>query len=294
MPTRIGIAPDSWGVWFPDDPRQTPWQRFLDEVVEAGYDAIELGPYGYLPTDPTQLRRALDERGLRLAGAFIFDDLVREGAWESIRPDVESVTALLEAFDSQTLVVINTLYTDLFTGAMVGPATLDASAWSRLISTLSAITDHVASRGITAAFHPHAQTPVEHTDQVEQLLIDAPPQLTLCLDLGHIAYCGGDPVDLLQRHADRISHLHIKNVDGPLRDRVIAERLSFAEAVRLGTFCELDQGVIDYERVRDILADVDFDGWAIVEQDMYPCEFDEPLTPAARNRAYLREIGLGA
>lgn len=60
---KVGSAPDSWGVWFADDPRQTPWDRFLDEISEADYKWLELGPYGYLPTDPTTLRRELDRRG---------------------------------------------------------------------------------------------------------------------------------------------------------------------------------------------------------------------------------------
>ena len=29
----LGSCPDSWGVWYADDPRQTPWQRFLDELT---------------------------------------------------------------------------------------------------------------------------------------------------------------------------------------------------------------------------------------------------------------------
>ena len=62
-PALIGTAPDSWGVWFPDDPQQMPWQRFLDEVAEAGYTRIELGPYGYLPTDPDQLADELARAG---------------------------------------------------------------------------------------------------------------------------------------------------------------------------------------------------------------------------------------
>ena len=40
----VGSAPDSWGVWFPDDPNQTPYTRFLDEVAASGYEWIELGP----------------------------------------------------------------------------------------------------------------------------------------------------------------------------------------------------------------------------------------------------------
>ena len=66
---RLGTAPDSWGVWFPDDPKQVPWHRFLDEAAAAGYTAVELGPFGYLPTNPEQLRDELGRRGLTLTGA---------------------------------------------------------------------------------------------------------------------------------------------------------------------------------------------------------------------------------
>ena len=49
-------------MWFADDPRQTPWQRFLDELAEAGYRWLELGPYGYLPADPARLREEMERR----------------------------------------------------------------------------------------------------------------------------------------------------------------------------------------------------------------------------------------
>ena len=64
MKLMIGSAPDSWGVWFPDDPRQIPWDRCLDEIAEAGYEWTELGPYGYLPTDIPTVDAELSRRGL--------------------------------------------------------------------------------------------------------------------------------------------------------------------------------------------------------------------------------------
>ena len=72
---RLGSCPDSWGVWFPDDPNQTPWNRFLDELALAGYGWLELGPYGYLPTDPARLRDEVDRRGLRVSGQAVFGAL---------------------------------------------------------------------------------------------------------------------------------------------------------------------------------------------------------------------------
>src|SRR6478735_5676473 len=53
---HLGTAPDSWGIWFPDDPKQPHWSTFLDEVVESGFRTIELGPFGYLPTHRGQLK----------------------------------------------------------------------------------------------------------------------------------------------------------------------------------------------------------------------------------------------
>ena len=72
---RLGSCPDSWGVWFADDPTQTPWHRFLDELAEAGYRWLELGPYGYLPTDPARLRDEVERRGLSVSGQAVFGTL---------------------------------------------------------------------------------------------------------------------------------------------------------------------------------------------------------------------------
>ena len=71
MKVTVGTGPDSWGIWFPDDPEQIPWRRFLDEVVEAGYERIELGPYGYLPTNLRILRSELERRGLKVPASYV-------------------------------------------------------------------------------------------------------------------------------------------------------------------------------------------------------------------------------
>ena len=129
---RLGSAPDSWGVWFPDEPRQTPWQRFLDEVVRAGYEWIELGPYGYLPTDPGQLRNELDRRGPRLSGGAVAAGLHRgpealKGAVEDCRAEARLLTAL----GARHLVLLPEGYPEL-DGSLNQPAELDAEQWREL------------------------------------------------------------------------------------------------------------------------------------------------------------------
>ena len=95
----LGSCPDSWGVWFADDPLQTPWSRFLDELSDVGYEWLELGPYGYLPTDPSQLRDELDKRGLKVAAGTMHGEsgLHRAGDWEAILGKTRRVAALTSA-----------------------------------------------------------------------------------------------------------------------------------------------------------------------------------------------------
>src|SRR5579862_1590650 len=101
---RIGSAPDSWGVWFADDAAQTPWSRFLDEVAEAGYRWIELGPYGYLPTDPAELERELARRDLRVAGTFVCFDLEDPSGFADNADEIERTCALLRRLEAPHLV----------------------------------------------------------------------------------------------------------------------------------------------------------------------------------------------
>src|SRR5690349_25114858 len=101
MAIHVGTAPDSWGVWYPSDERQTPWQRFLDEVALAGYDAIELGPYGYLPTDPDALSVELASRSLRLAGGTLSGLLAAADGWQEMRARATGVCDILVALEAR-------------------------------------------------------------------------------------------------------------------------------------------------------------------------------------------------
>ena len=82
-------------------------------------------------------------------------------------------------------------------------------------------------------------------------------------------------------------------LDEQLRARVAAENIPFGEAVGKGMFVEPSKGVVDFIAFRDLLHELDYQGFGIVEQDMFPTMFDAPLPIAKRTRAYLREIGLG-
>jgi inosose dehydratase len=295
MNIRIGSAPDSWGVWFPNDPKQTPWDRCLDEIAEAGYQWTELGPYGYLPTDLSTLRKELDKRGLKTSATFAMAHLEDPAAWPGMEKQVVGGGELLAALGARFLVLIDDTYSDLWTGKQTRPSRLDPDGWKRLIETTHRVGDLAQKRfGLQMVYHPHAETHVEYEDQIEAFLEQTDPDVVaLCLDTGHHAYRGGDPVTFFRRHHRRIPYLHLKSVDRQKQQWVERKRVPFAIAVANDMFCEPSQGVVDFAAFRDALQEVGYDGWATVEQDMYPAPFDKPLPIAKRTRAYLREIGLG-
>ncbi|MEV7419660.1 sugar phosphate isomerase/epimerase [Streptomyces sp. NPDC089919] len=292
---RIGSAPDSWGVWFPDDPRQTGWERFLDEVAEAGYEWIELGPYGYLPTDPARLADETAERGLRVSAGTVFTGLHHgPRVWEATWEHVSRIAELTRAVGAEHLVVIPSFWRDDKTGAVLEDAALTAAQWRELAAGTERLAREVGERyGLRIQVHPHADTHIDTPENVARFLDATDPSLvSLCLDTGHYAYCGGDSVELIEAYGERIGYLHLKQVDPVVLAAVRAEQVPFGPAVARGVMCEPPAGVPELAPVLAAAQRLGTELFAIVEQDMYPCPPERPLPIARRTRAYLRSCGL--
>ena len=292
---RLGSAPDSWGVWFADDSAQMPWEQFLDELVEAGYRWIELGPYGYLPNDPSRLRDEIGKRGLHVSGAGVEGALHSEGNYEHDLGEARKVAALLQATGGKYLVYLPRMYRNL-AGDFLESAALEPDDWKRLVTRVAEVGKVVRDEfGISLVFHPHADSHVCTQEQVERFLNDTDPSsVSLCLDTGHISYGGGDNLELIREFPDRIGYVHLKQVDPAILERVRSEGLSFSEAVRLDVACEPPKGIPKMEPLVEALETLNVDLFAIVEQDMYPCASSRPLPIATRTRKYYGTCGLGS
>ncbi|MFC3999761.1 TIM barrel protein [Nocardiopsis sediminis] len=292
----LGSAPDSWGVWFPEDEHQTPWDRFLDELTEAGYDWLELGPYGYLPTDPRRLADEVGRRGLKVSGGTVFGNLHRPDAWDGMLATVRKVAGLTAAVGAHHLVFIPPMYRDEKTGAFTESPDLDADAWAALHKGADELGRILRDDyGIRLCLHSHADSHIQTQPEIERFLDGTDPDLvSLCLDTGHVAYGGGDAVDLIRRYAERIGYVHIKQMDPDVLAQVAAEELSFGEAVKRGVCVEPPAGEPAPAAVIDALEEVDARVFVIVEQDLYPCAPEVPLPIARRTRTYLNGCGLGA
>ena len=294
----LGSCPDSWGVWFDDDPRQTPWQRFLDELSDVGYEWLELGPYGYLPTDPEQLRDELGSRGLKVAGGTMhgLSGLHRADEYAAILDKTLKVAELTAAMGAEHLIFVPVPgYRDDTTGAHLEPAELDDEQWARLIRSTDELGKAISEEyGVRLQFHPHADSHVETQAQTERFLEETDPRfVSLCLDTGHLAYRRADVRAIIRAYPDRIGYVHIKQMDPQIVAKAEAEDLSFGQAVAMGASCEPPAGLPDVPSVIAALAELDAELFVVVEQDMYPVDFDLPKPIAARTRDYLRGAGVG-
>jgi inosose dehydratase len=176
-------------------------------------------------------------------------------------------------------------------GTVLQPYELDSQQWKRLCTGMDQLAHQMAEDyDLQLVFHPHADSHIDVSSRVVRFLEQTDPTLTnLCLDTGHISYCGGDNIDLILTFPGRIKYVHLKQVDPEVIREVNEQGLSFAEAVRRGAVVEPHWVIPAME---PLLAGLDADLVAIVEQDMYPCSPDAPLPIAKRTQRYFGGCGL--
>jgi inosose dehydratase len=186
------------------------------------------------------------------------------------------------------------MWRDDTTAEVLEPRDLTADQWDRKTSGMDRLARAILDEyGMKVVFHPHADSHVDTNENVGRFLENTDPDLvTLCLDTGHISYCGGDNIAIIERAPDRIGYLHLKQVNPDVRAKVEAEDLPFGEAVKLGAMTEPPLGIPEMPPLLAAIDKLGIDVFAIVEQDMYPCEVDAPLPIAKRTRSYLGSCGV--
>ena len=257
---KIAGAPISWGVCeVPGWGYQLTPERVLAEMRDVGMSATELGPEGFLPSDPPALTELLTSYGLRCVGQFA--PVVLHDADHDPLPDIAASLEAIVACGADVLVLAAA------TGAEGYDArpTLDDNQWATLLTNLDRLADSAADRGVLAVLHPHVGTMVETRDEVERVLKGS--TIRLCLDTGHLLIGGTDPLQLARDVPDRIAHAHLKDVDANLAADVQAGELTYTEAVQRGMYTPLGAGDVDIAGIVTALRSNGFDGWFVMEQD---------------------------
>jgi inosose dehydratase len=285
---RLAGAPISWGVCeVPDWGLMLPPERVLREMASLGLRATELGPVGYLPLEAQALRALLDRHGLRLVGAFV-PLVLHEPSADEARADADRMAALLAAAGAEVFVAA--IVVD---DAWSPRIELSDAQWARVTSRLAEVEEIVSGHGLALALHPHAGTLVEQAADVERVL--ATSDVGWCFDSGHLLIGGVDPAAFVREHADRIVHVHLKDVDAALAARVRAGELSLVAATQAGLFRPLGQGDSGIEEVVRLLDRNGYERWLVLEQDtaitgLEPPDGDGPVLDVRRSIEYLTTL----
>lgn len=286
---KIAGAPISWGVCeVPGWGHQLSPQRVLAEMRDVGLAATELGPEGFLPSDPDELTALLGSYGLSCVSVFV--PVLLHDAGHDPLPDITGPLDAVVACGADVLVLAAATGAD---GYDARP-TLNEDEWATLLSNLDRLATAAAQKGVLAVLHPHVGTMVETRTDVDRVL--AGSQVKLCLDTGHLMIGGTDPLQLTHEMPGRIAHAHLKDVDAGLAARVRAGELTYTEAVRAGMYTPLGSGDVDIAGIVTALRSNGFDGWFVMEQDTIldgePTD-EGPVRDVQTSVAYVQEVCRG-
>jgi inosose dehydratase len=305
---RVANAPCSWGIleFHPStspgagsEARSAPAEQVLDEIRQTGYTGTELGDWGFMPTDPARLREELRQRDLGLVGAFVPVALARaETHAPGIQTAVRTARLMRDAGATDAFIVLSddnasVPLREQNAGRITPEQGLTMLEWTTFADGCERIARAVREEtGLSTVFHPHCGGYVETEAEIDQLMARTHgSMLGLVLDTGHIMYGGGDPLAVLRRHASRVWHVHFKDCDPAVADNARENGLGYLAAVRQQLFCELGAGAVNFGGIVDALRKMNYDGWIVVEQDVFP-GYGTPAESAHRNREYLRHLGL--
>jgi len=285
---KLAAAPISWGVCeVPDWGLQLAPDRVLADMRALGVHATEAGPPGFLPADPAAALALLESCGLRLIGGFVTAVLHESARRADELASVKRQAEWLAAGGSELVVLAPALAQTGYSGA----AKMPDAAWPALLDGIDRVVDIADAAGLGVAVHPHWGTAIERPHHIERFLEGSTHDL--CLDTGHIAVGGADPLKVARDAGPRVRHVHLKDVDALLGARVRDGSLSYDDAVRAGLYRPLGEGAARIDDVLGELRKTGYAGWYVLEQDVMLDREPAPGPPEwiARSAAYARKHG---
>ena len=145
---------------------------------------------------------------------------------------------------------------------------------------------------VRAVIHPHAGGYIEFADEIEKVVRDVPYDTAgLCLDTGHLYYSQMDPAQWIKDNFEVIDFIHFKDINKNVYDKAIEEETDFFAAAEKGVMCPIGKGVVDYDAVKQVLIDVEYNGWVTLEQERDPKDHDKTLVDITKSLEYLNKVG---
>lgn len=286
---KLGIAPIAWtNDDMPDLGAENTFEQCVSEMALAGFTGCEVG--NKYPRDTAVLKKALELRGMQICNAW-FSSFLTTKPYEEVEKDfIEHITFLKE-MGAKVVGMSEQGHSIQGTDKPIFEAkyVMNDEEWDTLCTGINKLGKVAKDMGIKLCFHHHMGTVVQTEKEIDRLMSNTDPELFgLLFDCGHLAYCGEDYMSVLNKYADRIRHVHLKDIRPEKVEQVKREHLSFLQGVRLGTFTVPGDGVIDFKPIFDVLEKTGYEGYVLVEAEQDPA-IANPLEYAIKARKYIAE-----
>lgn len=286
---KLGIAPIAWtNDDMPDLGAENTFEQCVSEMALAGFTGCEVG--NKYPRDTAVLKKALELRGMQICNAW-FSSFLTTKPYEEVEKDfIEHITFLKE-MGAKVVGMSEQGHSIQGTDKPIFEAkyVMNDEEWDTLCTGINKLGKVAKDMGIKLCFHHHMGTVVQTEKEIDRLMANTGPELFgLLFDCGHLAYCGEDYMSVLNKYADRIRHVHLKDIRPEKVEQVKREHLSFLQGVRLGTFTVPGDGVIDFKPIFDVLEKTGYEGYVLVEAEQDPA-IANPLEYAIKARKYIAE-----
>ena len=289
---KLGIAPIGWcNDDMPELGAENTFRQTVSEMALAGFAGCEIG--NKYPKDPVELKWELDLRGMRIASRWFSSFLLTKPLEENLA-DFEKELDFLAAVGADRINVSEQSYsiqgkTDVPILAGGFKHVMNDAEWTRLCEGLNALGKAAAERDFKLCYHHHMGTVVQTAAETDRMMANTDPRYVfLCYDTGHFTFAGEDPLTMLRKYADRVGHVHLKDMRLNVVEKVRENGWSFLKAVREGAFTVPGDGDVDFDPVFRVLSDAGYEGWLLVEAEQDPAKAN-PLEYAIKGRRFIAE-----
>jgi inosose dehydratase len=283
-----GIAPIGWrNDDIPEIGAGNTLSHLLSDIVVAGFEGTEVG--GFFP-EPKVLNKELQLRNLKIAGQWFSSFIIRDGVEEASKA-FHKHCEFLKAVNAAVAVVSEQTYSVQGTVKNVfkeKPYFTDKE-WDQLCQGLNELGKIAEAYDLKLVFHHHMGTGVQTLAEIDRLMENTDPNhVHLLYDTGHIYVSDADYMTLLNKHIDRIKHVHFKDVRKVVREQCEKEEKSFLQSFLAGMFTVPGDGCIDFTEVYKKLLETNYTGWIVIEAEQDP-SVAHPLEYALKARNYINE-----
>ncbi len=286
---KLGIAPIAWtNDDMPDLGAENTFEQCISEMALAGFTGCEVG--NKYPKDTAVLKKALDLRGMQICNAWFSTFLTTKPYEETEKGFIEHITFLKE-MGAKVVGISEQGHSIQGTDKSIfdDKYVMNDEEWDALCTGVNKLGKVAKDMGITLTFHHHMGTVVQTAAEIDRLMENTDPELfNLLFDSGHLAYCGEDYMYILKKYINRIKHVHLKDIRPDVIADVKANKESFLQGVRKGTFTVPGDGVIDFEPIFKVLEENNYEGYVLVEAEQDPA-IANPFEYAKKARAYIAE-----